>query len=63
MKAEARKWYQGTLDKRTHALLKAAVAMDYNNIEDFINAAITEKLNRDGYFAFKEKEQKIAAVK
>lgn len=58
-----RKWYQGTIDRQTHAMMKAAVAMNYNNIEEFINAAITEKLSSDGFLTLYEKDRKIAAVK
>lgn len=57
------KYYQGKLDRQTHAVMKAAVAMDHNNIQDFINAAISEKLQRDGYFALQGNERRIAAVK
>lgn len=63
MQQTARKWYQGQIDKNVHAVMKAAVAMDHNNIEEFINEAITEKLKRDGYFALKGNERRIAAVK
>lgn len=58
----AKKWYQGKIDKDIHAKLKAAAALHGGNIEDYINLAITEQLKRDGYFAWNE-ETTIMAVK
>ena len=50
----AKKWYQGKIDKDIHAKLKAAAALNGGNIEDYINLAITEQLKRDGFFAWNE---------
>lgn len=56
------KWYQGQIDARTHAYLKAEAQLNKMNIPEYINAVITEHLKEKGYNLEAAREQPRQAV-